>query len=216
MLSAETHRGNREAVREGSYGRFLYNFYRTYDPDTGRYLEGDLIQPARPHRVADAAEVVIPDSDLGEYALISVLPYRIEWAGLVDPATGRFSDLGSTPAAISTENRYAYVGNDSVNWIDPLGDSKTEGITRGADPFLAKFRAAQGNKEAICKLEQEAKKLLKTGSQGMTRRRYNKVRAWAKLARRNQLSKLVPAACSFSSLCVCARQPESCAAMFED
>lgn len=41
MLSAEMHRGNHEAIREGSYGRFLYNFYRTYDPNTGRYLESD-------------------------------------------------------------------------------------------------------------------------------------------------------------------------------
>jgi uncharacterized protein RhaS with RHS repeats len=26
--------------------RFLYNFYRTYDPDTGRYLEADPIGQA--------------------------------------------------------------------------------------------------------------------------------------------------------------------------
>ena len=43
MLSVETHSGNREAIREGSYGRFLYNFYRTYDPNTGRYLNADPI-----------------------------------------------------------------------------------------------------------------------------------------------------------------------------
>jgi RHS repeat-associated protein len=43
LLSLETHRGNREAIREGSYDRFLYNFYRTYDPNTGRYLEADPI-----------------------------------------------------------------------------------------------------------------------------------------------------------------------------
>jgi RHS repeat-associated protein len=43
MLSAEMHRENPEAIREGSYGRFLYNFYRTYDPNTGRYLEADPI-----------------------------------------------------------------------------------------------------------------------------------------------------------------------------
>ena len=43
MLTAQMHRGNRESVREGSYGRFLYNFYRTYDPNTGRYLEADPI-----------------------------------------------------------------------------------------------------------------------------------------------------------------------------
>jgi len=46
MLSAETHRGNREASGEESYGRFLYNFYRTYDPATGRYLEADPIGQA--------------------------------------------------------------------------------------------------------------------------------------------------------------------------
>ena len=43
MLTVEMHRGNREAIREGSYGRFLYNFYRTYDPNTGRYLEADPV-----------------------------------------------------------------------------------------------------------------------------------------------------------------------------
>jgi hypothetical protein len=43
LLSLETHRENQEAIREGSYGRFLYNFYRTYDPNTGRYLEADPI-----------------------------------------------------------------------------------------------------------------------------------------------------------------------------
>ena len=43
MLTVEMHRGNREAIREGSYGRFLYNFYRIYDPSTGRYLEADPV-----------------------------------------------------------------------------------------------------------------------------------------------------------------------------
>jgi RHS repeat-associated protein len=47
LLSLETHRGNRETIREGSYGRFLYNFYRTYDPNTGRYLEADPIGQAQ-------------------------------------------------------------------------------------------------------------------------------------------------------------------------
>jgi RHS repeat-associated protein len=43
MLTAETHRGNQEPIQEGSYGRSLYNFYRSYDPNTGRYLETDPI-----------------------------------------------------------------------------------------------------------------------------------------------------------------------------
>jgi RHS repeat-associated protein len=41
MLSTEAHWGNQEPIREGSYDRFLYNFYRTYDPTTGRYLSAD-------------------------------------------------------------------------------------------------------------------------------------------------------------------------------
>ena len=43
MLSAEPHWANREASGAESSGRSLYNFYRTYDPSTGRYLEADPI-----------------------------------------------------------------------------------------------------------------------------------------------------------------------------
>ena len=34
---------NRKRSRRSSYGRVLYNYYRTYDPSTGRYLESDPI-----------------------------------------------------------------------------------------------------------------------------------------------------------------------------
>lgn len=34
---------NRKRSRRSSYGRVLYNYFRTYDPATGRYLESDLI-----------------------------------------------------------------------------------------------------------------------------------------------------------------------------
>ena len=43
MLTVETYRGNREPIREGSYGRFLYNYFRYFDPNTGRYLNADPI-----------------------------------------------------------------------------------------------------------------------------------------------------------------------------
>lgn len=35
--------GNRKRSRRASYGRVLYNYFRTYDPSTGRYLESDPI-----------------------------------------------------------------------------------------------------------------------------------------------------------------------------
>ena len=34
---------NRKRSRRASYGRVLYNYYRMYDPSTGRYLESDPI-----------------------------------------------------------------------------------------------------------------------------------------------------------------------------
>jgi len=43
LLSDETHWGNHEPSGETSYGRSLYNNFRTYDPATGRYLEADPI-----------------------------------------------------------------------------------------------------------------------------------------------------------------------------
>ncbi len=35
--------GNRKRSRESSYGRVHYNYFRTYDPSTGRYIESDPI-----------------------------------------------------------------------------------------------------------------------------------------------------------------------------
>lgn len=42
-LSRGLRRRNRKRSRRKSYGRVLYNYFRTYDPSTGRYLESDPI-----------------------------------------------------------------------------------------------------------------------------------------------------------------------------
>lgn len=46
LLSAELHRENREATAGESYGRFLYNWNRMYDPATGRYISADPLDQA--------------------------------------------------------------------------------------------------------------------------------------------------------------------------
>jgi RHS repeat-associated protein len=41
--SCGLHWRNHKHSRRSSYGRVLYNYYRTYDPSTGRYLESDPV-----------------------------------------------------------------------------------------------------------------------------------------------------------------------------
>jgi RHS repeat-associated protein len=43
LLNEEPHWESREASGEASYGRSLFNYFRTYDPTVGRYLEADPI-----------------------------------------------------------------------------------------------------------------------------------------------------------------------------
>ena len=93
MLSAETHRGNRDAIREGSYGRFLYNRFRYYDPSIGRYISAD------------------PIGQLG-----ALFGRGVALSGMVLPRGVTFS------AALSgSDNLYMYAGNSPASHIDPSG-----------------------------------------------------------------------------------------------
>lgn len=202
--------GQYEDAETGSH----YNFFRTFDPSTGRYLEADLIDPPRSEQRTLGRVAEVPTQGIADQMLDALLPYRLRWAGRVDPRTGQVSELGLPASAIASTSGYAYAGSDPIGWIDPLGDSKSEGVKRGGDEFLTRFRAAQGNREAICKVEKDVEQLWKAGR--MSKQRYSKARAWAKLARRNELRSAVPLACTLTTLCTCAEHPESCAAMFDD
>lgn len=192
-----------------------YNFYRTYDPNTGRYLEAEAVQPSRQERALDGIEE-IQGQRFGEYIRAALLPHVVEHAGAVDATTGRPTELGSSPVGSGRWSQYAYAGNEPLSWIDPLGDSKTKGIQTGADSYLHRFRAAQGDRAALCAIDDEVEQLWKLRDASMPKARYRKAKAWFKLAKRNQLRALVPPVCVATSLCACAEQPESCAAMFDD
>ena len=108
MLNTETHRGNRESAREGSYGRFLYNFYRTYDPNTGRYLESDPLSkrgPRTANRPADTPSRNIdrnpflyakgdPTNFLDPEGLFAV-GYGLSSGGALIPVAGQPGPIGS-------------------------------------------------------------------------------------------------------------------------
>jgi uncharacterized protein RhaS with RHS repeats len=60
MLTVEIHRGNSQAVRQGSYGWFLYNWFRYYDPSIGRYASADPVGQFGLLTEADATGVPLP------------------------------------------------------------------------------------------------------------------------------------------------------------
>jgi RHS repeat-associated protein len=128
MLSVETHRGNRESVREGSYGRFLYNYFRTYDPTTGRYLETDPIgqrSGANLYAYVFSSPVNLTDPT----GLIAFIVCR-RCKGTAGPMTCEvFSDPSSTYGAQSV---LSFAANAGTN--DP---SKTKGDPFGEDGPLA-------------------------------------------------------------------------------
>lgn len=93
LLSAEPHWANRDASGEASYGRSRYNYARTYDPSTGRYLEPPVAPPAD---VEDMAAVEEPIEDRGGEHLVAGPPR-----------------LPSAPAGIAPRSRARRAGAQS-------------------------------------------------------------------------------------------------------
>jgi len=119
-----------------------------------------------------------------------------------------------------TVNLYAYVLNDPVNDVDPSGLSKTKGILKGDDPLLRELQDVirrvgsgyQRNPEfrsVIMRIEQT----LCDPAESAVRKRV--LRAWIKLAKREDLVKLISAVaapvCLDTFSCWCIRNPIDCA-----
>ncbi len=66
-LSAGTHKGKSKVKPDASYGRVLYNYYRYYDPSTGRYITVDpigIIKRSVDPRLPDYNKPISPRFDL--------------------------------------------------------------------------------------------------------------------------------------------------------
>jgi len=124
LLSAEIHRENREATREGSYGRFLYNRFRYYDPSTGRYISADPIGQVGGLAVR---EVALSRTMLAPGGA-NLLPIGdpIQAAGIVALGQPRsFAAVAFFPNSADA-NLYIYGLGNPVIIVDPTGELRGE------------------------------------------------------------------------------------------
>ena len=147
MLSAETHRGNREASGEESYGRFLYNRFRYYDPAIGRYVSADPIGQVGGVNVYgyawnDPVTWIDPFGlktrfyishdrssigwHYGSHASVSVDNPGNGWEGpvLYDPAGGYHENERSEDGILGPEDNYS---EDA--YFDYLADTESTSVT---------------------------------------------------------------------------------------
>jgi hypothetical protein len=93
------HRENPEATRERSYGRFLYNRFRYFDPEVGRYVSADPI---------------------GQFSLLRFAGRLLPMA-LQTPESLGSASIRSELEGYGSLNLYGYAIADPVNWFDPTG-----------------------------------------------------------------------------------------------
>lgn len=148
MLSAEPHWANRQASGGTSYGRFLYNMRRDYDPSTGRYLEPDPLG------------LFVGATDLYEYAENNPTAF-------VDPL-GLFSvaDLPLIPRGVAS---FAAGVGDALSWNATSWIRDQFGSNSVIDKCSPEYSAGEWTGVAISVGEGLAGGLRAAGSAGVGR-----------------------------------------------
>jgi RHS repeat-associated protein len=127
---------------------------------------------------------------------------------------GRFIQEDSSGIYEGEKNLYPYVSSNPLNWIDPLGLSKTEGITNADDPFFKRLKdaAQKGDRGTIEKIAKEAEKMKDAGK--MKPERWKKVLAWIKLAKDGRIVRIGLGLTTLDAYC--SQDPVGCVELLEE
>jgi hypothetical protein len=101
----------------------------------------------------------------------------------------------------------SYSGADPVNFKDPTGLSKTEGLCSPTEIYRKiKDLEAKGDRQGLVELLKEAREVWNRG--GMTKKHWVNIQAWIKVAKKGaeKLPALVP--CVTSLDCTATRRPD--------
>ena len=140
------------------------------------------------------------------------------WNRYYDPETGRY--LSPDPIGLDGGlNLYAYVENDPVNYVDPEGLSKTEGLP-GSDPYYHELKEASADICNRAKKIELIEKRFKLEKKGMKPERVKKIMGWIKTAKDGRILGagvfIAPSVMPNNSISgYCLHHPDDCLEMIE-